>query len=629
MTMDAFTTKIHNFLDYKKISRRNFIKSTAYAVGTLNLKDLKPVAQVDAEYERAASMDILEQNEGFLKRRKKLLDVLTSPEMAKGSYNSDSMVNDIHYSNRVRWQYYTACMVRGINLDEANNYFANSDEIEAVEWNTLCYIRTYFQFRNTVLTKKAAGRLLSVIAEYKEKRMDGPGRQTPERYGNLGNHSIVAFSFYLLADQALGNGPKHDITREKLIDWIQYHGRYGRDEVNSPHYLDRSLLPLLNLYDYIEDQKLKLWTQMAIDKMVSDFALLSLNNVRGGPWCRAHNNHAPFVAEHRDGRQNTFYVAGYQFFGDSAVPEYIFTDQIMNYGFLVTTNYRPPVVACQIADSTTREKYEVKSFRKANARPRAFQDEWDMYYYIAPSYSLATLQDRIELDNHMTNGTTSPPDFVNTQVWELTFSDPTKKLGPMRNLNVLTGGYENISEADNPNTANVQYKNVLFYKGDFLDYSNNLHKGGIYSRERVGDKALHFWHVRVNEGSVYIGIINYPKAGAGIIEVGCAEDYESYDVFKNAIKDAPASCKDTGNETSYTNTKGDEICYKNPTGDPGDGSATVNGEDLPIHGYMHYDSPWIKSKQESGVIEMEKDGTTLSLDFRDRNNPIREESTIR
>ena len=95
----------------------------------------------------------------------------------------------------------------------------------------------------------------------------------------------------------------------KFIDWAQYHGRYGRDEVNSPHYLDRSLLPLLNLYDFVEDPKLKLWAQMAIDKMVSDFALLSLKNVRGGPWCRAHHNHAPFVYEHNDGRHNTFFSA--------------------------------------------------------------------------------------------------------------------------------------------------------------------------------------------------------------------------------------------------------------------------------------------------------------------------------
>jgi hypothetical protein len=582
--------------------------------------------QADTSARRTGLMNISDREKEFQTRRENLLDVLTSPEMAKGSYNSGSWVNEAHYSNRTSWQYYTACMARGINLDEANKYFATADEIEAAEWNTLCYIRTYLHFRDTVLSETAASRLLGVLREYKEKNMDDPEKKNPERYGTLGNHSIVAFSFYLLADQILGNGPKHDITREKFIDWVLYHGKYGRDEVNSPHYLDRSLLPLLNLYDFIEDPELKLWAQMAIDKMVTDFALLSLRNVRGGPWCRAHQNHAPFVLEHNDGRHNTFYVAGYQLFGDPAVPEYIMTDQIMNYGFLVTTSYRPPEVACQIADSAERGSYEVKSHRRANAKPRASQEEWDMYYYITPFFSLASLQDRIELDNCMTNGTTRPPDFVNTQVWELTFSDPTKKLGPMRNLNVLTGGYENIAEVANPNTANMQYKNVLFYKGDFLDYNHKLHKGGgDYTRDRAGDKALHFWLVPTDEGDVYVGIINYPKARAGIIEVGHSREYESYEAFKTAIKDAPASCKDTGKETSYTSTKGDEIRYSNPTGKPGDGVAIVNGKNFPLHGYKHYDAPWMKSERESSLIEMEKDGVSLVLDFRDRENPVRRE----
>lgn len=199
-----------------------------------------------------------------------------------------------------------------------------------------------------------------------------------------------------------------------------------------------------------------------------------------------------------------------------------------------------------------------------------------MYYYITPSFSLASLQDRIELDNHLTNNTTTPPDYVNTQVWELTFSDPTKKLGPMRNLNVQTG-YENIAETENPNTANMQYKNVLFYKGIFLDYNHNLHVGdGSYARDRVGDKVLHFWRVATDEGDVYIGVTNYPEAKAGIIEVVRSQDYESYDSFKTAVRNAPSSCQDTGKKTSYTSAKGDEIRYNNSTGEPGDGSATVN-----------------------------------------------------
>jgi hypothetical protein len=96
----------------------------------------------------------------------------------------------------------------------------------------------------------------------------------------------------------------------------------------------------LNLYDFIEDTELKLWAQLAIDQIVTDFAVLSLDNVRGGPWCRAHHRHSPGVAEINDGTQDTFWVAGYQFFGNSPMPTYLFNDQILNYGF-VTVMLQP------------------------------------------------------------------------------------------------------------------------------------------------------------------------------------------------------------------------------------------------------------------------------------------------
>ena len=126
-------------------------------------------------------MSLGNRNGDFEARRQKLLDVLTSPGMANGSYNVEHRADEAHYSNRSRWQHYTACMTRGIKLDEVNDYFANSDEIEAAEWHTLCYIRTYFQFKDKVLSKAAAQRLLDVIKEYKEKAMDDPKRKIPER----------------------------------------------------------------------------------------------------------------------------------------------------------------------------------------------------------------------------------------------------------------------------------------------------------------------------------------------------------------------------------------------------------------------------------------------------------------
>ena len=547
-------------------------------------------------------------SESFETRRAKLLEMLISPNVLNGDIDSGG------YSYRRSWQHYNACLAKGVKLAEANRYFAESDDLAAEEWHVLMYIRTYFAFKDTTLSPKARKRLANVMLDYKK---NAPRSKSIENFGANGNHSIVNFSMYLLLDQEFGNGPKHDIVRDKFIRWVQYQGRYGRDEVNSPHYLDRSLLPLLNLYDFIEDPQLKLWAQMAIDQIVTDFAVLSLDNVRGGPWCRAHHGHSAGVAQINDGTQDTFRVAGYQFFGGSAMPEYQFHDQILNYGFVTTTGYRPPEVTAAIADRKTRGVYEFRSHQKSvSSKPSPGPVDWDMYYYITPSYSLGSLQDRVELDNHVTGRLTG--DFKNTQVWELTFSDPMKILGPTRSLAVTTGEKKDVVEPENPNTANMQYRNVLFYKGQFMDYNANLDAaGGDYSMEKAGDREFHFWLIHTADDVVYVGATHYPSAQAGIIEVSTAGEHRSYEVFKRDIKDNTGLCRDTGLYTSYTSCKGDEIVYDH-------GKATVNGEPWPLHGYELYECPYVNSALGSGVITIGNNKTgVLVLDFRDSDKPVR------
>ena len=554
------------------------------------------------------ALPVLGGADDFAQRRQRLLEMLTSVTMLEGDIDS------LGYSYRRRWQYYNACLARNINLEAANRYFAESSEITAEEWPVLLYLRTYFAFKDTVLTEAARKRLAKVILDYKAK---APRSRTIERFGVNGNHSIVAFSMYLLLDQEFGNGSKHEIVRDKFIRWVQYQGQYGRDEVNSPHYLDRSLLPLLNLYDFIEDLQLKLWAQMAIDQIVTDFAVLSLDNVRGGPWCRAHHRHSPGVAEINDGTQDTFWVAGYQFFGNSSMPEYLFNDQILNYGFITTTGYRPPDGAVAMADRKTRGTYEFKSHQKSvHSKPSPGPIDWDMYYYMTPSYSLGSLQDRVELDNHVTGRLTR--DFKNTQVWELTFSDPMKILGPKRSLAVSTGEKKEVVEPENPNTANMQYKNVLFYKGQFMDYNSNLMAGGgDSSTEVAGDREFYFWLVKTPAGTVYVGITHFPSTEGGILEVCTAEEYSDYDAFKRDIMDNVSSCRDTGLYTSYTSCKSDTIVYDH-------GKATVNGKNWPLHGYELYECPYVNSAYASGVITIGNNQIgTLILDFRDPDKPMR------
>ena len=355
--------------------------------------------------------------------------------------------------------------------------------------------------------------------------------------------------------------------------------------------------------------------------MMADFAALSPGNVRGGPWCRAHQNHSPGVSEINDGRQDSFYVVGYLFFGSSRFPDYLFTDQILSYGFVTTTSYRPPGVVVDMADRESKGCYEFKSHRRSvRSEPSPGPIEWDMYYYVTPSYSLGSLQNRVELDNHVTGRVTR--DFKNTQVWELTFADPLKILGPKRELRVSTGEKKEVVEKQNPNTANMQHKNVLFYKGAFMDYNGNLRGGGgACSTESAGEREFHFWRIPTPQGTVYAGITHYPKAGGGILEVGMGRRDGGFEEFKRDIKANLSTCRDTGLYTMYTCRQGDRIIYDR-------GKATVNGMPWPLHGYRLYESPHVNSARGSGVIEIRKGDRSLRLDFRAKDRPIRVERDL-
>ncbi len=529
----------------------------------------------------------------------------------------DGDIDSGHYAYRRRWQHYNACLAAGKRVDEANRYFATSEDIVPGEWQTLLFLRTYLQFKGQQLTLAARKKLLGVLEEYFDKRLERSKWNPIEHHGTSGNHSIVAYSAYLLIAQALDRGKYRGLAREKFIRWVQHQGRFGRDEVNSPHYLERSLLPLMNLYDFADDPQVRLWAQMAIDQLAAEFALMSLHNVRGGPWCRAHYHHSPGVAEINDGRQDAFSVCGYVWFGGSPTPSYIFTDQILSYGFLITTKYHPPMAVVLLADPKVRGTYELRSHRSpVKGSLLTKRQEWDMYYYMTPRYSLAALQDRVELDNHLTNRTTRPPDYVNTQVWELTFADPLKILGPKRRLDVTTGGPDPVFEEHNPNTANMQYKNVLFYKGDCLDYNGNLASNGKKLQERSAGREYHFWCIPTPEGEVYVAAIHFAEAEAGIIEVSTDADHADFGSFRHDILDNPAACRDAGLYTRYINCRGEEIVYDH-------GKATVNGKSLALHGYPLYDSPYMRSERGSGVIDVTIAGRSLHLDFRDANRPVR------
>lgn len=546
-------------------------------------------------------------DDGFQERREHLLRMLCDQSLFPVRHESFTK----KLQSR-KWQHYHACLARGQRVAEADQYFA-SREVESDEWLALMMLNTYCEFKES-LNAPAKMRMREIVVSYadglKDRKLDAITKVSNE------NHIINWKTIYLLADQEFGSGDAALVrqARGSFSQWVQYRIRYGMEEFNSPHYAAASLHALLLIYDYHTDPLLKRWAQISIDAMLANYALLSLNNVRGGPYFRTiFTDDLSDVAprdEHRNGTDDRLYEVGYLFFGNCPAPTYRKNDGHFLAACITTTTYRLPTVIRDLAnDKKARDLYEVKLRRRDR-----FGKTYNLYYYITPAYSLGSMQNRVELDNFHSGRARTKIDHWNNQVWELTFAHPRQILGPKRNLVNMN------AEKTNSNTATMQYKNVLFYAGHTLDYNNNLaENGGSFSTQTTDEKTLSFWRVVTGDDDVYVATTHYTDAQAGILEIGLKPDYESFGQFQTAIRSAPSYCKDTGLITRYTSTLGDIIAYDH-------GKATVNGKPFELDGYPTYESQFAKSAWGEAVMTFSIGGRQLRLDARSLVQPIRQES---
>lgn len=104
-------------------------------------------------------------------RRQELLNVLLSQEMKDHLTNFEAKHNE-----RYRWEYYTACLAKGVHVDQANHYFATHQDIGNAlpEWQQIELTRTYLAFRTGQLSDAARRNIERILKMYKSK-LDDPG----------------------------------------------------------------------------------------------------------------------------------------------------------------------------------------------------------------------------------------------------------------------------------------------------------------------------------------------------------------------------------------------------------------------------------------------------------------------
>ncbi len=467
-------------------------------------------------------------------------------------------------------------------------------------------------------------------AEYSIDRYDYP---VYKYISQSDNHTVLQASTILLATQMLKSGnPEYAALYEEWRDWwsrfLDGLARRGFWETASPTYVERHLAPIYNLYDFCEDALIRKKAEMLIDWYWAEIAQEMLYGVRGGAKMRVYD-----AVEGDRGsisaRNDAMYGVYYLYFGGSAFEEMPGMPNAEMYSAIFATSaYRLPDVLLElVANPEARGSFEVKERRKGSCFVWDSSNEGDRpynsrrYAYVTPDYVLGSFQSDADKQfmalagqtPHMQHGlvfATSPEARI---VWGERAAISSGHINVFQHRNVVI-----LSLAGQPQLR----MNYSFPVPGVLDHV-----------EEEGNWLF------VREGRAYAAIRRFHEVM--IIEAARSQDYGgNFNSFKAAIGQTELSLNVADIDSGfirYITTGGDEMyfpltetdgsCRYTCVCNPSDAKLPkVNGQPVDWMDYALFDSPYVESEWDSGLVEVSFNERRLTLDFRDPDNPIKTES---
>ncbi|MGV8095331.1 MAG: hypothetical protein AB2L24_26050 [Mangrovibacterium sp.] len=373
---------------------------------------------------------------------------------------------------------------------------------------------------------------------------------------------------------------------------------------------------VFNFYDFAEDSELKRRAGLYLDLYFTYWGEEQINGISGGAKSRMYTDTAP--------RQSDL---GYLFFG-------IGNPSRFGSGLFsaMTTTYRPPLVVVDIAcDVTGRGNYEVIQ------RPLGLAEKG---YNNPPVYRMRTDEGGIVRYSYCT------PDFVmGTAMYQARPAEDWTQINSQnRSHGVLFAGNDRAwilpeceissgSKAAFNTQWSVQKKGTMICQK--LKYSKLADKMRIwFALEGLTAPAKDndwifveaegaYAAVRVVNGSSYWQNSTNDVKGSWlycedeyspiIIEVAQKSAYKSFETFKNKVESCPLSF--SNNVLRYTGIYGDSFTFY------ADYSKVPEINQVPVS-YAPpkvFDSPFLQSDWNSGIVYIQKGNRKLVLDFNSPN----------
>jgi hypothetical protein len=460
------------------------------------------------------------------------------------------------------------------------------------------------------------------------------------------NHHLASKTCDLLAAQFLRNIPEYanrkyddgstpaeqyEARRRYFLSWIDARAKRGQFvEAGSPSYQHDSVNALFNLRDFAEDPLLRKKADMYLDLTYAVIAEETLRTSRGGPKSRVKVGHEYDAATDR-GYDVLFNAPGRAF-----VP--------LGVGAHSTSNYYPPPVIVNLArDTTGRGVYRFQTrwpgpvadgSGKSNNDPdgvlwRKLDPERSVLRcgFATPDYVLGSAGlDARWLDDASMGFRWQGVVFASHPLARIGFevkpADATDWHGfnPFfsvqdRNL-LVTQQWAPVPP--NPRTSRPGHLRIYFSPvlGEVQEDGGWIfvRDAGAFAAVKVvagGYQWTPAWkHAERLDHKAFI-TLNAENAPVILIANQAADYSGDFDAFRRAVKAQPIR---------YANgvLQFATITFHGPSRAP-----QVNGEPLNLAPARGYDSPFIRSDWNSGLIYIRKGNDTEILDFRDPNNPVK------
>jgi hypothetical protein len=564
-------------------------------------------------------------------------------------------------TDSIGWvRYGMPALILGKRLDEINRFF-ESDKF-VVSSNPkfgfslfgVSYVRMYGLMNHRTgpmrgpLSRKAqenfekgfwaVARANSKLAEAKRGVWEMEGSE---------NHHIASKSCDLLVAQFLRKIPEYanqrcddgsslaqqyEARRDYFSRWFDERAKRGQFvEAASPSYQGDSIAALFNIRDFAEDEVVRTKADMYLDLVYANIAEETLLTTRGGPKSRVK------VGHEYDGMADRSYDLLFNAPGRTFTP--------LGVGGQSTSNYYPsPAVVNLARDTTGRGAY---SFAKrwpgpvAEGGGRSADDPDGVLWrtldpersvlrlgFATPSYVIGSAGlDATWLDDASMGfrwqGVVFASDPLARIGFEVKPADPKGWHGfnpffSVQDRNILiTQKWAPVPP--NPRTANPAYLRVYFSPTlDELEEDGGwifVKDGAAFAAVKVAAGGYRWTPAWKHSGSVgnNKAFITLDTEDAPVILIANqAVDYKNdFDAFKAAVKAQPIRYED--GVLSFAS-----ITFYGPAR-----PAKVDGQIVNLAPSRGYDSPFIRSDWNSGLIHIRHRDDTLILDFRDPKKPVK------